>query len=64
MTNIKPIQSKQRVNVLSADQVAEMLPRDDPRLLASVDRQDGLIEATNADFEAIRDLAIELGFLR
>jgi len=37
---------------------------DDPRLLASVDRQDGLIEATNADFEAIRDLAIELGFLR
>jgi len=36
----------------------------DPVLLASVDRQDGIIKATNADFDAIRERAIELGFLR
>lgn len=36
----------------------------DPALLAAVDRPEGLIPATNADFESIRRLAMELGFLR
>jgi len=36
----------------------------EPPLLAAVDRPEGLIPATNADFEAIADLAIELGFAR
>ncbi len=36
----------------------------DPELLAAVDRAEGLIPATNQDFESIRQLAIELKFLR
>ena len=36
----------------------------DPQLLAAVDRAEGLIPATNQDFESIRQLAIELKFLR
>ncbi len=36
----------------------------DPALLAACDREEGLIEASNADFQAIHDLAAKLGFLR
>jgi phosphonate transport system substrate-binding protein len=36
----------------------------DPDLLRAVDRPDGLIPASNADFQAIHELAVELGFLR
>jgi len=35
-----------------------------PELLAAVDRPEGLIPATNDDFEPIVELATELGFLR
>jgi phosphonate transport system substrate-binding protein len=36
----------------------------DPELLAAVNRPEGLIRAENSDFERIRELALELGFLR
>jgi phosphonate transport system substrate-binding protein len=36
----------------------------DPELLKSVDRSEGLIPATNADFETVDKLARELGFVR
>jgi phosphonate transport system substrate-binding protein len=36
----------------------------DPDLLKAVDRSEGLIPASNADFEAIGELAKQLGFLR
>jgi phosphonate transport system substrate-binding protein len=36
----------------------------DPELLKAVDRVEGLIPASNADFEAIAELARELGFVR
>ena len=43
---------------------AALVAMDDPALLGAVSRPDGLIPATNADFEGIRTLAAELGFLR
>ena len=36
----------------------------DPALLAAMQRPGGLIEASNADFQPVRDIAVELGFLR
>ncbi len=47
------------------DRLAEALVEmTDPTLLRAVDRPDGLIPASNADFQAIHELAVELGFLR
>ncbi len=37
---------------------------DDPALLSAVMRKEGLISATNQDFEPVRELAEKLGFLR
>jgi hypothetical protein len=36
----------------------------DPGLLGAVDRPEGLIHATNDDFAQIRELALELDFVR
>ena len=36
----------------------------DPALLSAMRREEGLIEATNADFQSIHDLAADLGFLK
>ena len=36
---------------------------EDPELLRAVQREEGLIEATNDDFQVIHDLASGLGFL-
>lgn len=41
-----------------------LLAMSDQKLLAAIDRPEGLIEASNEDFAAIRDLAVDLGFLR
>jgi phosphonate transport system substrate-binding protein len=37
---------------------------DDPKLLAAMERPDGLVAATNADFEGLRALALELKLVR
>lgn len=43
---------------------AALVGLDDPALLAAVDRVEGLVPASNEDFESIASLARELGFLR
>jgi len=43
---------------------AALVAIEDPALLAAVDRAEGLIPASNEDFASIRELAIELKFLR
>jgi len=43
---------------------AALVGLEDPELLASILRPEGLIEASNEDFESIATLARELGFLR
>jgi len=43
---------------------AALVAIEDPELLAAVDRAEGLIPASNEDFDSIRKLAIELKFLR
>ena len=43
---------------------AALVGMKDPKLLSAVDRTQGLIKASNADFQAIADLARELGFVR
>lgn len=40
-----------------------LLEMKDPALLKAISREEGLIKATNADFEPIEKLAAELGFL-
>jgi phosphonate transport system substrate-binding protein len=41
-----------------------LIAMDDPELLNAIDRPEGLIPASNADFESIHELAVSLGFLR
>lgn len=43
---------------------AALVAMDDPELLSAVQRAEGLVPATNADFASIEDLARGLGFLR
>ncbi len=43
---------------------AALVAARDPALLAAMQREEGLIEATNADFQPIHDIAVELEFLR
>jgi len=43
---------------------AALIALEDPALLRALDRPEGLISATNEDFQPITELAKELGFLR
>ncbi len=43
---------------------AALVGMKDGKLLAAVDRSEGLIPASNADFDSIAELAVDLGFLR
>lgn len=42
---------------------AALVGMKDPKLLEAAQRPDGIIQAANADFQPIHDLAVELGFL-
>ena len=43
---------------------AALVAAQDPAVLAAMQRKSGLIEASNADFQPVHDIAVELGFLR
>jgi phosphonate transport system substrate-binding protein len=43
---------------------AALIEIKDPNLLKGVDRPDGLVAATNADFDALRSVALDIGLVR